>query len=99
MRRAVSGSELDGLAVGLRGVHAPLLRRVGDDDLPKLHYLLEVAQVIPHLLARLLAEQRRDLRSELAERRIVLELDPHFGAAIARRLLEAHRSGVVDLGP
>ena len=51
-----------------------------------------------HLLPGLLAEELRDLGAELAERRLVLQLDAHLGAASAGRGLEAHGAGVVDVG-
>src|SRR3954454_7393578 len=79
-------------------MRAALLRRLREQDLPGLHHLLEVAQIVHHLLAWLLAEEHRDLGSELAERWLVLELDAHLRAAPARCALEAHAAGVVYVG-
>src|SRR5215204_3267857 len=85
---ACAPSELHRARVGLRRVRAALFRRVGEHDLTSLHHLLEVPEVVRNLLAWLLAPQHRHLGAELAERRIVLERDPHFRTTVSRRLAE-----------
>src|SRR5689334_7454336 len=94
---SLSSSELHRLVVRLCGVWSALLRRVGQDDLARFHYLLEVAEVVGDLLPRLLAPQHRDLGAELAERRIVLDRNAELGSAVARRRREPHFTRVVDL--
>src|SRR5215203_3193738 len=96
-RKIRKWSELDRLVVGLRRMHPALLRRVGEQDLAGLHHLLEVAQVVHHLLTRLLAEEHCDLGAELAEWRLVLQLDAYLSATSAGCRLEAHASGVIDV--
>src|SRR3954462_2029379 len=66
-------SEFDWLVVGLGRMHPALLRRIRQHDLPRLHDLLEVAQIVGNLLAWLLTEEHRHLRPQLSHRRVVLE--------------------------
>src|SRR5690606_34054728 len=48
--------------------------------LARLDLLLEALEVLPHLLARLLAEEPRDRPAHGAQRRVVVEADLHLGA-------------------
>src|SRR3954447_23460412 len=68
------------------------------DDLPRLHDLLEAAQIALHLLLRLLAEKLGNQRSQLSSWRLVAKLDMDLGAAVTRRVLEPHGPGVGDGG-
>src|SRR5512132_1303017 len=61
---------------------------IGPDDFPGFQHLLEAAEIAVHLLARLLAEELRDRGPELADRRLVAELDVDLGAAATRRRKE-----------
>src|SRR5215212_7678175 len=67
-------------------------------DLARLHHLLEVAQVLAHLLVRLLAEEARERGADVPQRGVVVQRDVDLRAATARRRAEAHRAGVGDLG-
>src|SRR5215212_2827907 len=85
----------DGLRGTLREVAVVPERAVGDDDLARLHQLLEGSQRLLRLLPRLLAEELRDERAECAARRRVVDLDFDYRAAVSGRGLEAHGAGVV----
>src|SRR6187549_2836768 len=58
--------------------------RVRMHDLTGFHDLLEPAQVTLHLLLRFLSEELRDPRSQPAAGWLILELDHHLSAAVAR---------------
>jgi hypothetical protein len=69
-------------------------------DLTGLDLLLEAAQVVGQLRREIPAGELLRRRTEVAQRRVVLQLDDQLRAAVARRVREDHgRAGLFDLGP
>src|SRR5688572_4850077 len=71
--------------------------RVRPDDFANVHYLLEPTQIVGDLFARILTEELRDQHAELATWRVVVDLDVHFRASVARRAAELHGPPVWDV--
>src|ERR1051325_1959375 len=78
---------------GATNYHAQLSRC--PRDLSGLQKLLERAKVLLHLALRILADQLRHGRRQLASGRVVAEYDLDLRAA-SRRRREVHRAGVGD---
>src|SRR4051812_35671877 len=72
---------------------------LGPHDLASLDHLLEAPQVVGDLLARLPAKQGSDRRPNRPERRVIAQVDAYQRPATARRSLEAHRAGGLNLRP
>src|SRR3954468_16442980 len=81
--------------------HAFPHRGIGEDDLAELDHVLECAEIVVHLLPRLLAEELRELGANSARdaaRRLIAEIDVNLGAAATRSGNEADLALVVDVG-
>src|SRR5215204_4886168 len=77
-------------------VHAGMDAAIRVDDLPRLHHLLEAAQIALDMLLRLLAEKLGNQRPEFSSGRLVAKLDPDLGAPVPGGILEPHRPGIGD---
>src|SRR5690349_18487332 len=61
------------------------------------HRLLEPAQIRFDFRFHAAADEPRDIRADLAARRVILERDTHFGAVAKTHIFKVHRTCCVDL--
>src|SRR5438045_152101 len=67
-------------------------------DLPGFHDLLEFPQRLLDLSRWLLTQQGRQHSPEFTGRRVVLKRDAYYSTPPAGRALEAHVTGIIEVG-